>query len=91
LTEKVTIEASDGGDSVLLSGRVGGVASGNVTIYRERPGQPRTAIGRAAITAGQYSFLDHPTQRPLVYRAVYTDPATGVPYGALLRRPIFGQ
>jgi len=91
LTAKVTIEASDDGDSVLLSGRVAGVASGNVTIYRERPGQTRIAIGRAAITAGGYSFLDHPTQRPLVYRAVYTDPVTGVPYGALLRKPIFGQ
>jgi hypothetical protein len=90
-TTKVTIEASDDGDSVLLSGRVGGVASGNVTIYRERPGQPRTAIGHAAIGAGEYSFVDHPAQRPLVYRAVYTDPATGVPYGALLRKPIFDQ
>jgi hypothetical protein len=91
VTTKVTIEASNDGDSVLLSGRVGGVASGSVTIYRERPGQPRTAIGRAAISAGEYSFVDRPPQRPLVYRAVYTDPATGVPYGALLRKPIFGQ
>jgi hypothetical protein len=91
LATKVTIEAEDDGDSVLLSGRVGGVASGTVTIYRERPGELRTPIGRASINAGEYSFVDHPAQRPVVYRAVYTDATTGVPYGALLRRPIFDQ
>jgi len=91
MTEKVTIEASDDGDSVLLEGQVAGVASGMVTIYRERPGESRTAIGHAPINGGEYSFRDTPTKRPLVYRAVYTDATTGVPYGALLRKPIFGQ
>jgi hypothetical protein len=91
LTTKVTIEASDDGETVQLDGRVAGVAGGTVTIYREQPGEPRTAIGRAPINAGEYSFVDHPPERPLVYRAVYTDRKTGVPYGALLRRPIFGQ
>src|SRR6478752_6960097 len=89
MTEKVTIEASDDGDSVQLDGQVPGVASGTVTIYRERPGELRTPIGRAPISAGQYSFVDHPSQRPVVYRAVYTDATTGVPYAALLRKPIF--
>ena len=91
MTEKVTIEASDDGDSVQLDGQVPGVASGTVTIYRERPGELRTPIGRASISAGQYSFVDHPSQRPVVYRAVYTDATTGVPYAALLRKPIFDQ
>jgi hypothetical protein len=91
LTTKVTIEASDDGETVQLDGRVAGAAAGTVTIYREQPGEPRTAIGRAPINAGEYSFVDHPPERPLVYRAVYTDRTTGVPYGALLRRPIFGQ
>jgi hypothetical protein len=91
LTTKVTIEASDDGDSILLEGQVAAVASGAVTIYRERPGEPRTAIGRAPISAGAYSFSDTAPERPAVYRAVYTDAKTGVPYGALLRRPIFGQ
>jgi hypothetical protein len=88
VTTKVTIEASDNGDSVLLDGRVAGVAGGTVTIYRERPGEARTAIGRAAINAGEYSFVDHPSGRPLVYRAVWTDRTTGVPYAALLRKPV---
>jgi hypothetical protein len=91
VTTKVTIEASDDGETVQLDGRVPGVAGGTVTIYREQPGEPRTAIGRAPINGGQYSFVDQPPERPLVYRAVYTDRTTGVPYGALLRRPIFGQ
>jgi hypothetical protein len=91
LTTKVTIEAEDDGDSVLLGGHVGGVASGTVTIYRERPGELRTPIGHAPINAGEYSYVDRPLQRPVVYRAVYTDATTGVPYGALLRRPILGQ
>jgi len=88
VSTRVTIEAADDGVSVILSGRVGGVASGTVTLYRERPGEPRTAIGRATISGGEYSFVDRPPERPLVYRAVYTDQATGVPYAALLRKPV---
>ena len=88
VSTRVTIEASDDGVSVIVSGRVGGVASGTVTLYRERPGEPRTAIGRAAITGGEYSFVDRPPERPLVYRAVYTDQTTGIPYAALLRKPV---
>ena len=88
VTTKVTIEASDDGDSVLLDGQVAGVAGGTVTIYRERPGEARRVIGRAPISAGEYSFVDHPPERPLVYRAVWTDRTTGVPYGALLRKPV---
>jgi hypothetical protein len=59
-----------------------------VTLYRERPGEPRKAIGRAALSGGAFTFTDHPVTRPLLYRAVYTDPASGVPYAALLREPI---
>ena len=88
VTTQVSIEAADDGESVSLSGHVTGVSSGTVTIYRERPGEPRTAIGQAPITAGEYSFVDDPPTRPLVYRAVYTDRSTGVPYGALLRKPV---
>src|SRR3954469_1988442 len=88
VTTLVTSDAEDDGDAVSLSGKVGGVSSGSVTIYRERPGEPRRAIGQATISGGAYSFVAPPPQRPLVYRAVYTDAANGVPYGALLRRPV---
>ena len=88
VTTQVSIEAADDGESVSLNGHVTGVSSGTVTIYRERPGESRTAVGQAPINAGAYSFVDDPPTRPLVYRVVYTDRSTGVPYGALLRKPV---
>jgi hypothetical protein len=88
LVTRVSLEASDEGDGIALSGTVLGVATGNVTIYRERPGERRRPIGRAALNGGAFSFADRPVVRPLLYRAVYTDPATGIPYAALLRQPV---
>jgi len=88
LTTSVTIQAADNGTDVTLSGRVRGAATGSVTIYRERPGEARTAVGKAALAGGEFSFTDRPPTRPLTYRAVYVDPQTGVPYAALLRRPV---
>jgi hypothetical protein len=84
---RVTLEATDLGDSVALEGTVRGVASGSVRIFRERPGEPRHAVGRATITAGAFGFTDRATQRPLLYRAVYTG-AGGVPYAALTPEPV---
>jgi len=88
LVTRVSIEATDEGSSVVLNGRVRGVAKGTVTLYRERSGERRRAIGRAALSGGAFSFSDRPTVRPLLYRAVYVDPASGIPYAALLREPI---
>jgi hypothetical protein len=88
LGTRMTIEATDDGASIAVSGTVLGVAKGTVAIYRERPGSQRRPIGRAALNGGSFSFLDRPTTRPLLYRAVYTDPATGIPYAALLRGPV---
>ena len=88
LTTTVTLHAADDGTTVTLDGHVRGATTGSVTIYRERPGEPRTAIGRAPLAGGDFSFADRPPTRPLVYRAVYTDPQTGVPYAALLRSAI---
>lgn len=88
LTTSVSLEAVDDGTTVSLSGHVKGAATGSVTIYRERPGEARTAVGKANLTAGAFSFTDTPPTRPLTYRAVYTDPQTGLPYASLLRRPI---
>jgi hypothetical protein len=88
LGTRMTIEATDDGASIAVSGTVLGVANGTVAIYRERPGSQRRPIGRAPLSGGSFSFLDRPTARPLLYRAVYTDPATGIPYAALLRSPV---
>jgi hypothetical protein len=61
-----------------------------VKIYRERPGEARVHIGTVSISAGAFSFVDSgaPPDRPTLYRAVYTDPRTGIPYAALLRTPV---
>jgi hypothetical protein len=84
---RVTLQATDYGDSVQLDGTVRGVPSGSVRIFRERPGEARRVIGRATITGGSFSFTDHPPTRPLLYRAVYTG-AGGIPYAALTPEPV---
>jgi hypothetical protein len=90
LTTRVTIEAGDQGDgSVAVTGRVGGVASGKVRLYRERPGEKRVPVGTLNLAGGAFAFVDDaPSVRPILYRAVYVDPRTGIPYAALLRNPI---
>jgi hypothetical protein len=71
--------------SVLVTGNVRG-GSGTVKVYRERPGAPRELAGSAPLAAdGSFTFLDTPSIGPFVYRAVYTDPATGLPYATLLQ------
>src|SRR6266496_3146291 len=90
LTTRVTIEASDQGDGTVdVSGGVSGVSSGKVVLYRERPSEKRVAVATVNLSGGAFSFVDDaPVVRPILYRAVYTDPRTGIPYAALLREPI---
>jgi hypothetical protein len=87
---RVTLDAAaTGTGTVLVSGRVRGGSGGTVSVYRERPGSARESAGAARLAAdGSFSFVDRPQARPLVYRAVYVDAATGIPYAALLRAPI---
>ncbi len=87
---RVSVEASaTGTGTVLVSGRVRGGAGGTVTIFRERPGSSRERAGSARLSAdGSFSLADRPPSRPILYRAVYTDTATGIPYAALLRDPV---
>ena len=90
LTTHVTIEATDPGDgTVSVSGHVSGVSSGKVRLYRERPSEKRVPVATLELSGGAYSFVDDaPPVRPTLYRAVYTDPRTGIPYAALLRDPV---
>jgi hypothetical protein len=67
------------------SWRLQGANGGTVTIYEEAAGQPRHSVFEAPVAAdGAFSF-----SLPIVpganYRAVWVDPATGVPYARLLR------
>jgi hypothetical protein len=84
LTTLVTIEAATVEGGVRVSGTVAGVASGRVSLYRERPGSAREQIGSAVIVDGSFSFVDQAPVGPILYRAVYTDRKTGIPYAALL-------
>jgi hypothetical protein len=73
-----------------LAGRVDGVTSGVVQIYRESV-SGRTLAGTAELAPdGSFAFRNvapaSPT--PYLYRAVYVDPATNIPYAALLRAPV---
>jgi hypothetical protein len=87
---RLSIDASATGTGVVLvTGRVRGGAGGTVTVYRERPGSTRESAGAPRLAAdGSFSFVDRPQTRPLLYRAVYVDAATGIPYAALLRAPV---
>jgi hypothetical protein len=86
LTKHVTIHATPRGDGgVAVSGEVGGVNGGRVTVYRERLGSTRRAVGQATIRNGSFSLVDRSPAQPLLYRVVYTDPTSGIPYAALLR------
>jgi hypothetical protein len=89
LATQVSIEARPQPDgSVQVSGHVSDAGAGTVTLYRERPGGARARVGQASLEDGSFSFVDTPELRPLLYRAVYTDPQTGIPYGALTRRAV---
>ena len=87
LSTRVSIRAVPEASSVFLDGRVEGASTGKVTIFRERPGAPRELAGTAQLSDGSFSFVDRTTSRPLLYRAVYTDAGTSIPYAAL-GRPI---
>jgi hypothetical protein len=86
----VSLDAEQRTDgSIALSGRVQGARGGHVTIYRERSGTHRETAGTARIGAGgTFTLVDTARTRPTFYRAVYVDPATGIPYAKLLRDPV---
>ncbi len=68
------------------AGQVEGGAGGTVSIYRDSPGTPRQLVATPAL-ASDGSFSAQLPAFATFYRAVYRDPATGIPYGALLRSP----
>ena len=85
LRTHVTIAASAGPNGAMVTGTVDGVSSGSVRIYRELPGAAPELLGTAPLSGGSYAFADGSPVEPLLYRAVYADPRSGVPYAALLR------
>jgi hypothetical protein len=73
--------------SIALAGRVRGRTAGAVTIYRERPGG-RSALTKATLAGGAFTAVDPTPPQAALYRAVYVDPASGIPYAKLLREPV---
>jgi hypothetical protein len=72
----------------LVQGRVTGGSGGIVEIYRETP-TGRASVGSAELAAdGSFSLQDTGPTSPTLYRAVYVDHATNVPYASLLREPV---
>jgi hypothetical protein len=70
-----------------LTGRVDGATNGLVALYRET-GTTRTPLGNAELASdGSFSFDDTAPTSPSLYRAVYVDPATNIPYASLVRTP----
>ena len=75
--------------TIALSGRVDGARGGHVTIYREHAKARRETAGTVKLGAGgTFTLVDSARAHPVYYRAVYIDPATGIPYAKLLRDPV---
>jgi hypothetical protein len=76
----VALTATDG----MLNGSVAGAAGGEVRIYRERQGEPRSLVATVPLAAdGSFSAVDPTPVDSSAYRAVYE--LDGVPYAALTR------
>jgi hypothetical protein len=89
----VSLSSAVQGAAFALSGTVlgpTGPATGMVELWRE------TAAGSELVTTlplaadGSFATVDTPPVRPLLYRAVYVDPASGLPLASLLRTVLGG-
>jgi len=67
-----------------FTGRVEGASGGEIAIYRERPGE-RTLFSTVPLSAdGTFTVPAPAGAAAAAYRAVYTDPGTGIPHAALV-------
>ena len=83
---RVSLSADASGS---LTGRVEGASAGLVSIYREVERGPRVLAANAELSAdGSFSAVDPTPASPTLYRAVYVDHATGIPYASLLKAPV---
>jgi len=83
---RVSLSAAVDGGGFSLSGSVTGAAPGeSVELWRETQTGSELAATVPLAADGSFSFLDTPPARPLTYRAIYRDPATGLPLASLVR------
>lgn len=81
---RVALSAAVQGAAFALSGSVQG-ASGTVELWRETQAGAELVTTLPLAPDGTFSFVDTPPVRPLVYRAVFVDPASGLPLASLVR------
>jgi hypothetical protein len=69
-----------------LTGRVQGASGGAVTLYREAADGSRASVGTFAVAPdGSFAGADRTSATPPPsYRVVWTDPATSIPYCAVV-------
>jgi hypothetical protein len=84
-TAQVTLTAATSGASFALSGRVDGAGGGDVELWRETETGAELAATLPLAADGSFATTDTPSARPLTYRAVYRDPASGLPLASLVR------
>jgi hypothetical protein len=83
----VSLTATPAPAAIALSGRVTDAAGGAITIYRERPGEPRVAVASTPLASdGSFAAQDAPGPGRFLYRAVYS--GAGLPAAALLRSSV---
>jgi hypothetical protein len=77
------------GESGQISGAVVGATGGTVEIYRELPHASRKLVATSPVASDGSFQADGLDQSPdALYRAVYADPATGIPFGFLPGLPV---
>jgi hypothetical protein len=81
----VHLEVTTFGNTVFLDGSVTGGSGGEVELYRETP-STREPLHHVPLGAdGSFAVRESPLPSGVVYRAVYREPTTGLPYAALAR------
>jgi hypothetical protein len=85
---RVTLAASSAAAGPLLSGRVAGASAGTVELYAEDASGRRLVAEPAVGPDGSFSASPPRPASATLYRAVYRDPGTGLPYASLLRTPV---
>ena len=72
-----------------VSGSVMGADGGTVEIYHELPHAPRELVATSPVAAdGAFQAAGLSSSQDALYRAVYVDPATGIPFGFLPGVPV---
>jgi hypothetical protein len=83
---RLTLTATVVGASFALTGKLTGAPAGvSVELWRESQAGAELLTTLPVSADGSFALTDEPPLRPLTYRAVYRDPASGLPLSSLVR------